>query len=427
MIDPPEGLDQTTNVVIAEGRILAVGDVPPDFTPDWQMELAGRVLCPGLVDLSARLREPGHEHKGTIASESAAAAAGGITTLCCPPDTEPVIDTPAVIELIRHRSQECGRAKILPIGALTRALEACELSEMAALKAAGCVAVSNAQRPIPSSLLVRRAMEYAATFGLLVFLDPQDAWLRDQGCVHEGAVSARLGLPGIPEAAETVAVARDLALIEQTGVRAHFCRISSARAVRMIARARRDGLAVTADTTAHHLHLTELDVSDFDSNCHVVPPLRTLNDREGLRRGLAEGTLDAICSDHQPHEADAKLAPFPSTAAGISALETLLPLTLRLVQEGLMSLPEALARVTSEPAKVLGIDAGTLRCGSAADLCVFDPEKLWILRKEGLVSRGHNTPFLTWEFRGRVTHTFLDGELIFALEPHAPDRSPGHG
>jgi dihydroorotase len=416
VIDPSQNLNRIADLYVADGRVVSIGSEPPDFTPDHELVLARQFVCPGLVDLSARVGEPGHEHKGTIASETEAAAAAGITTLCCPPDTEPVIDTPAVLELIRHRTEQSGKAKILPLGALTRNLEGTELSEMAALKSAGCVAVSNAQRPIPSTLVLRRAMEYAATFSLPVFLDAEDAWLRDDGCVHEGAVSARLGLPGIPEAAETVALARHLALVEQTGVRAHFCRLSSARAVRMITRSQRDGLAVSADTTAHHLHLSEMNVAEFDSNCHVSPPLRTVLDREGLRSGIAQGTLQAICSDHQPHEADAKLAPFPSTAPGISALETLLPLTLCLVEEGVLPLEQAIARLTCGPARILGIRAGTMRPDAPADICVFDPEHVWTLDPETVVSWGHNTPFAGREFRGRVTHTLLDGELVFTLD-----------
>ena len=386
VVDPAHGVDRETDLFIADGRIVAVGTPPDGFAPDRVLEVPGQVVCPGLVDLSASLREPGHEHKASIASEAAAAAASGVTTLCCPPDTDPVSE---------------------------------RLSEMAALKAAGCAGVTNLLHPIRDTQLLRHAMAYAATFGLTVFLHPDEPWLRATGCVHEGEVSARLGLTGIPEVAETIAVARDLALIAHTGVRAHFCRLSTAAAVGLIAAARAKGLPVTADVCAHQLHLTEIDVSDFDSACHVMPPLRTQRDRDALRAAVADGTLDAVCSDHQPHEAEAKLAPLPETEPGISALETLLPLTLRLVDDGLVALPDALARLTSGPAAVLDSTAGTLLPGRAADVCIFDPDRPWQLDPNRLRSRGRNTPFAGWSFSPRVTHTLLGGELVFALDDNA--------
>ncbi|HEY5790454.1 MAG TPA: dihydroorotase, partial [Gammaproteobacteria bacterium] len=364
------------------------------------------------------LREPGLEHKASIATEARAAARGGITTLCCPPDTEPVIDTPAVAELVTHRAATVGKVRIRPLGALTQGLGGERISEMAALKAAGCVAMTNALQAIRDTQLLRHALAYAATFDLPVVLCADDPWLHGSGCIHEGEVSTRLGLTGIPGIAESVAVARDLALVAHTGVRAHFGRLSTAAAVAMVARARADGLPVTADVSAHHLHLTELDLSDYDSNCHVLPPLRSQRDRAALRAALADGTLDAVCSDHQPHEAEAKLAPLPATAPGVSGLETLLPLTLRLVEEGVLDLPRALARLTCGPAAALGLDAGTLAPGSHADVCIFDPEQPWRLTAATLRSSGHNTPFLGWEFRARVTHTLLGGRLVHS--PEAP-------
>jgi dihydroorotase len=415
VIDPASGRDGVHDLYIADGYVAAWDQAPDGFVPDRVIRAAGRIVCPGLVDLCAQPREPGLEHKATIASETQAAAAGGITTLCCPPDTDPIIDTPAVAALVQQRALQAGFARVLPIGALTCGLEGEQLSEMAALKGAGCIAVANV-RPVVNTLVLRRAMEYAATHGLPVFLRSEDAWLTNAGCVHEGVVSARLGLPGIPEAAETAAVARDLALVEQTGVRAHFCRLSTARAVHMVARAQYDGLPVSADVCAHQLYLTEMDVSEFDSACHVLPPARTTADRQELRAGVARGTLGAICSDHQPHEADAKLAPFVATEPGVSALETLLALTLRLVDEGLLSLTEALARLTAGPARILGIDRGQLATGAVADVCIFDPQHVWRVGPETLLSRGKNTPFLGWELRGRVTHTLLGGRVVYELE-----------
>jgi dihydroorotase len=316
-------------------------------------------------------------------------------------------------QMIQSRAWRFGLAFVHPLGALTQGLEGRLLTDMAALEEAGCAGVSNALEPVTDTLVMRRAMEYAATFGLTVHLHAEDPWLRNTGCVHEGEVGTRLGLPGIPEAAETVALARDLALIEQTGVRAHFCGLTSQRAVAMVAEAQRQGLPVSADVTAHHLHLTEHDIGYFDTQCHVRPPLRATRDRDALRAALQSGVLGAICSDHQPHEPDAKLAPFAASEPGISGLETLLPLTLKLVEEKLLPLNEALALLTVKPAEILGLEAGNLSVGATADVCVFDPAAHWILGAEHLVSRGRNTPFLGWEFTGRVTHTLVGGEVVF--------------
>ena len=412
LIDPANDIDRITDLHIAAGKVVAVGAPPVGFEAGQTIDAKGQVVCPGLVDLRASLREPGQEYKATIASETAAAARAGITTLVCPPDTDPVTDTPALVDLIRHRSSQAGFARVLSLGALTQNLDGQQLAEMGALKAAGCVGVSNAHRPVNSTQVMRRAMEYAASQDLPVFLHAEDASLANGGCAHEGAVSVRLGLPGIPDIAESIAVARELQLIEQTGVRAHFCQLSSERAARMIARAQHDGLPVTADVAAHQLFLTEMDIGFFDSQCHLRPPLRTQRDRDGLRAALARGTINAICSDHQPHDTDAKLAPFPSSEPGISALETLLPLTLRLVDEDLLSLPEAIACLTSKPARIIGQPSG-LAVGERADVCIFDPGHYWELSAETLVSQGHNTPFLGWEFKGRVTHTLLAGHMVF--------------
>jgi dihydroorotase len=413
VVDPANKVDAIKDIWIADGRIAALGAAPDGFHAERTVDAGGWVVCPGLIDLCAQLREPGEEHKATIASETAAAAAAGITTLVCPPDTSPVIDTPAVANLIQQRARAAGKARVLTLGALTQGLEGSQLSEMGALKAAGCVGMSNARRPIANTLVMRRALEYAATHDLTVFLHAEDPWLSNHGCVHEGQVGSRLGLPGIPEAAETVAVARDLALVQQTGVRAHFCRLSTAQAVRMVARAQYDGLAVTADVSAHHLHLTEIDIGDFNSQCHVLPPLRSQRDRDGLRAGLVKGTLQAVCSDHQPHEADAKLAPFAATDPGISALETLLPLSMRLVEDGVISLPETIARLTYQPARLLGAKAGTLGAGSEADICLFNPNEPWEFIPEHMQSRGRNSPFGGWQFTSRVVMTIFKGNIVF--------------
>jgi dihydroorotase len=413
LIDPANGIDDLCDLFIADGKVCGVGEAPAGFNADITIDASHRIVCPGLVDLCAHMREPGEEHKATIASETAAAAKSGITTLCCPPDTDPIIDSPAVATLIYRRAQHQGSARVLPIGALTKGLLGEELAEMAALKNARCAALSNGRNPLASTLVARRALEYAATFGITAFMPPEDFHLRNQGCAHEGTISARLGLPGIPEVAETMAVARDVTLAAHTGCHIHFRGLSSGAAVRMVQRACHDQLPVSADVSAHQLHLTEMDLSEFDSNCHVIPPLRSLTDRELLRKGVAEGVIGAICSDHQPHEPDAKEAPFPSTAPGISALETLLPLTLKLVQEGVLPLSDAIARLTCGPADILRLPLGRLTLGAAADVCIFDPNEHWILKAEEMASRGHNTPFLGWEFSGRVTHTLLEGNIAF--------------
>ncbi len=414
LIDPANGIDTRADLYIDDhGRVAAVGKPPEGFEPARTIDATGCVVCPGLVDLRARLREPGLEYKATIESETRAAVAGGITTLACPPDTHPVIDTPAMAQMIQSRAWRYGLAFIHPLGALTRGLEGRSLADMEALAAAGCVGFSNALAPVTDTQIMRRALEYAASFGLTVHLHAEDPYLAGQGCMHEGLVSARLGLAGIPEAAETATVARELALIEQTGCRAHFCGISSARAAAMIAEARARGLPVTADVTAHHLHLSENDVGVFDTLCHVRPPLRSLADRDGLRQAVQSGAIDAICSDHQPHEPDAKLAPFAESSPGISGLETLLSLTLLLVEQGLLTLPEAVAALTHKPATILGIEAGRLSVGAKADVCVFDPAARWTLRPEGLVSRGRNTPFLGHTLPGRVRYTLVGGKPVF--------------
>jgi dihydroorotase len=416
LIDPHNRIDDELDLYIADGRIAAVGAAPDGFTSDIEIDASGLLIVPGLIDLCARLREPGEEFKATIDSECRAAAAGGITTLCCPPDTDPVIDTPAVIEMIHHRALQVGGARVVGLGALTQNLDGEHLSEMFALKQAGCVGVSNALNPLASTLIQRRAFEYAATFDLTVFLHADDSALSANACMHEGHVSTRLGLPGIPEAAETVAVARDLALIQQTGVRAHFGRLTTQRAVRMVARAQFDGAPVTADVAVPNLYLTELDVIDFGADYHFIPPLRTQEDRDGLREGLRGGTLAAICSDHQPHEPDAKRAPFPATEPGASGLDSLLPLTLKLVTENHMLLHDAIARVTSGPAKILNLPYGELGIGRAADVCILDPDATWRLDKDSMNSLGKNTPFHGWEMRGQARYTLRDGNIIYSRD-----------
>jgi len=417
VIDPANGIDATTDLFLAEGRILAVGDeAPAGFAADETIDAAGLVVAPGLVDLQARLREPGQEYKGDIASETRAAARAGITTLCAPPDTDPPIDTPAVASLLIERAEDVGATRVLPVGALTNGLAGEHLSELVNLHQAGCVAFSNNRYPITNTQVLRRAMEYAATCDLTVLIHAEDPWLAENGCAHDGEVASRLGLPGIPVSAETVEIARTLALVQQTGVRAHYCKVSSGAGIELIRRARADGLPVTANVSINQLHLTEMEIGDFNTLYHVRPPLRTQRDRDLLRRAVADGTVQAICSDHQPHDADAKLAPFGESAAGISGLETLLGLTLRLVRDGLLDLPTALARLTCDPARALGLPCGSLTPGTAADLCLFDPEAEWEVDPSAFASRGQNSPYGHWFLPGRVARTLVDGRTVHHAE-----------
>lgn len=416
LIDPANNIDEITDIHISQGKILAIGSKPSGFEAQQTIDASAKVVCPGLVDLSARLREPGLEFKATVASETRAAAKGGITTLICPPDTDPVIDSPAVMELIRSKAKQSGFARVLCTAAMSKKLAGKELSEMAELAEAGCVGVSNAYTPLGNTLIERRALEYASTFGIKVFLKAEDPHLRNEGCIHEGIISSRLGLPGFPEAAETVAVARDITLAEATGASLHFQRISTANSISKINRARHDGITLSMDVAAHQLHLTEMDADGFNTACHVDPPLRTLRDREALRQAVASGDIQAICSDHQPHEPDAKDQPFPDSEPGISALETLLPLTLKLVQEKVMSLPDALHRITAGPAQIAGLPYGRLDPGSSADICIFDPEAHWVFDEDSLLSQGKNSPFINWEFTGQVTHTLFEGRITYSLD-----------
>ena len=413
LIDPANGIDAQQDLYIDKGLVLAVGAAPDGFVAEQIIDAQNQWVVPGLIDLQARLREPGQEHKGSIDSETRAAASAGITTLCCPPDTSPVIDTPAVVKLIQQQADLTNCVQVLPIGALTAGLAGEQLSEMHTLHEAGCIAFSNGDAPIKNTLVLRRAMEYASSHGLTLIMHPTEHWLARGGVAHEGQVGLRMGLAGIPESAETVEVARILALVEQTGARVHFGQLSTGRAVEMLQQARQRGLQVTADVAAHQLHLTEMDLLDYNSYCHVYPPLRSQRDRDALRAGLKDGTINAICSDHQPHDVDAKQTPFAETEPGISALETMLPLTLRLVQDGVLELSAAIASLSTAPAQILGLNSGQLGIGARADICIIDPQREWSLEEAQMQSQGKNSPFLGWDFKGQVSHTLLAGRLSY--------------
>ncbi len=414
LVEPGEAKPRKADLFVENGRIAAIGKAPTGFKSTQHIDAAGHWILPGLIDCQARLRDPGQPEKANIASETAAAVKGGITSLCVPPDTQPPIDNSATVELIHHRNEMFGhKARIYPIGALTRGLGGEQLSNMASLRDNGCIAFSNALAPLASTLVQRRAMDYAASQHSLVVIQPLDLELVANGCAHEGQIATRLGLPAIPVAAETAALARDIELVAQTGTRTHFGQLSCARSVEMIGRAKARGLPITADCAIHQLFLTDHDIGMFNSNMLTMPPLRSQYDRDALRAGVAEGVIDCLCSDHQPHEVDAKLKPFPSAEPGISGLDTLLALALRLVDEELLPLGELIARLTANPAQIFDLPGGRLAAGEIADLIIVDPETHWICRAADFVSKGHNTAFEGWDFRGSVTQTVIDGEVVY--------------
>jgi len=416
LIDPKNQLDKHTDLYISQQKIAAIGDAPAGFQADEIIDADKLWLIPGIVDLSARLREPGQEQKANIETETLAAASAGITTLCIPPDTDPVIDEPAVVELILRKAKMAQKSHVYTLGALTAGLKGERLSEMVSLKEAGCIGVSNCRNAITNPLILRRAFEYASTYNITVFIEAHDKYLSENGCAHEGAIASRLGLSPIPYAAETAPIAQILELIRDTDIRVHFGRLSCARSIELINEAKASGLNVSADVAAHQLHLTDMDISSFNSQYHVIPPLRSQRDMDALRHGVAEGIISSICSDHQPHEIDAKQAPFPATEPGISSLETLLPLTLKLVENGSLPLSTAIASITCNPAAISGLDTGHLAVGQTANLCLIDPEKEWTFDANNMLSHGKNTPFSGWHFKGKVVRTLLEGKTIFSAE-----------
>lgn len=416
IVDPANDVDQIGSVFIADGKILSTNKSVSGFTPDIVIDAENQIVCPGFVDLSVRLRDLGQSYKGTVQSETYAAASAGVTTLCLPPDTFPVIDTQAVVELIIEKAEKANYAQVLPIGALTHKLAGEELSSMSSLKQAGCLAVSNATVPFANLLVLRRAMEYASTHDLLVIYQPDELSLSDNGCVHEGMIAARYGLPGISAAAESIAVGQCLELAELTDCRLHISKISCKCSAIKIQQAQKYGLKVSVDIAMHQLHLTENSIESFDSVYHLIPPLRTLEDRQQLRDSLTTGTIKAICSGHQPHDLDAKLGAFPETEPGISSLETLVPLLLDLVKENAMTLSQGISALTKNPANILGINRGALTSGLAADICIFDPSLRWEVNQNNWKSAGVNTPYWGKAITGRVTHTIQTGKVIYSLK-----------
>ncbi|NIN34691.1 MAG: dihydroorotase [Gammaproteobacteria bacterium] len=415
IIDPANNLDKEGTVCIENGRIVSCPDPIKGFKPELVIDAKGYWVCPGIVDLSLRLSKNGEEPRTTVSNEAEAISASGVTSACCPPDIMPVIDTPAVVESLLQTAEHSHRIRIFPIGALTHGLKGDRLSEMYTLKEAGCIAVSNGLSPVANNEILRRAFEYAASTDMLVMIHPEDPHLSNRGVVNEGAISTRLGLPPIPSSAETVAVSTALLLIEQTGVRAHFCRLSTARAVDMIAAAKRDGLPVSADVDITHLFMTEMDVDDFNSNSHMRPPLRSMEDRAALERGVIDGIIDAVCSDHQILGSDAKSAPFSLTRPGGATVECLIPLILDLINRGKISAHQGIATLSQNPARILDLPFGTLSIEAPADLIIVDPNLSWSAGPNTLLSTGKCTPFSGWEMQGKVVHTLLAGEIVYPL------------
>ena len=423
VVDPASGRDEVADIAIAGDRIVAIGAKAAGFDAERVIDAQGLVVAPGLVDLAARLREPGHEHEGMLESELQAAAAGGVTSLVCPPDTDPVLDEPGLVEMLKFRARKLSRCRVFPLGALTRRLEGGTLTEMVELTEAGCVGFSQVEVPVADTLVLLRAMQYAATHGYTVWLRPQDAGL-GKGVAASGAVDTRLGLSGVPVAAETIALHTLFELVRVTGVRLHLCRLSSAAGVALMRQAKAEGLPVTADVSINSLHLTDVDIGFFNADMRLTPPLRQGADRDALRAGLADGTVDALVSDHNPVAEDMKNLPFGEAEPGATGLELLLSLALRWGADHGLPLAQTLARVTCDPVRVLGdalgslsSSAGRLVEGGVADLCVFDPDAEWTVSPAELCSQGKHTPFsfasTGMALRGRVRTTLVAGTVAF--------------
>ena len=413
LIDPANGIDGRQSLFIAAGKVASIGAAPQNWHANRMIDAAGLIVAPGLVDLSVRLREPGFEYKATLESEMLAAVAGGVTSFACPPDTDPVLDEPGLVEMLKYRARSLNASHVYPLGALTRALQGQELAEMGELAEAGCIGFSHADAPLPDTLVLYRTLQYAATFGYTVWLRPQDAFLAKDGVAHDGEVATRLGLPAIPAVAETIALATITQLMEETGARVHLCRLSTRGAVAQVRAAKKARLPLTCDVSINHLHLSDVDIGYFDAHCRLIPPLRNTRDRDALRGGVVDGTIDAICSDHAPVDDDAKQLPFGEAEPGATGVELLLPLALKLAQDDKQKMTDMVRWLTSGPARIMAIDAGHLRVGQTADVCVFDPSAFWRVERNALRSQGKNTPFLGMEVPGKVRYTLVNGQVVF--------------
>ncbi|WP_035060321.1 dihydroorotase [Andreprevotia chitinilytica] len=412
LIDPTHGTDTKADLYLADGKIVGVGAAPTGFHAEQEIDAAGLIVAPGLVDLAARLREPGFEYKATLPSEMAAAVAGGVTSIVCPPDTDPPLDEPGLVTMLRQRAKAHDLARLYPVGALTVGLKGKEITEMAQLREAGCVAFSQGDVPIADLQVLYRAMQYAATFGFELRLRPEEASLVNDGVAHDGEYASRLGLTGIPVIAETLAIAQIVQLMRATGCRVHIARLSSAAGIELVRTAKREGLPLTCDVDINHIHLADVDIGYFDSHYRFDPPLRSVRDRNAIAAALADGTIDAICSDHSPMDDDSKLLPFAEAEPGATGLELLLPLTLAWAERSGVALPAALAKISSVPAQKLGFEAA-LTVGSRADLVLFDPDATWQVTPQTLKSQGKNTPFSGMEVKGQARFTFVKGKLVY--------------
>ncbi len=417
VIDPASGRDETCDVAIAAGRIVSIGKVSADFHANRNIDASGLVVAPGLVDLAVRLREPGHEHAGMLESEMAAALAGGVTSLVCLPDTDPPLDEPGLVEMLKFRARSLNQSHLYPLGALTRGLNGEVLTEMAELTEAGCVGFCQAEVPIKDTLVLHRALQYAATFGYTTWLRPQDAFLGN-GVAAKGALATRMGLSGVPAIAETIALATIFELVRDTQARVHLCRISSAAGIELVRRAKAEGLPITCDVSINHLHLTDVDIGYFNAAMRLTPPLRQQRDRDAIRAALADGSVDALVSDHTPVDEDLKNLPFAEAEPGATGLELLLSLALRWGEESGLALPRTLATITSAPVAVLGealgslaSSAGKLVEGGVADVCLFHPGERWAVQPDALKSQGKHTPFAGHELPGRVRCTLVSGHV----------------
>jgi len=412
-VDPAQGLEEVRDLLVEDGRIAGLepaGTIPAEGRQ--VIEARGLVVTPGLIDMHVHLREPGEEYKETIETGSAAAARGGFTAVACMPNTKPVNDTSAVTRFILDQAEKHGRARVYPVGAISQGSLGEILSEYGDLKETGCVAVSDDGRPVMNALLMRRALEYARTFDLLVISHAEDLNLRGDGVMHEGEVSVRLGLKGIPAAAEEIMIYRDIRLARLTGARLHIAHVSTAGSVAIIREAKMSEIGVTAETAPHYFSLTDDAVAGFDTNAKVNPPLRSEWDRQAILEGLADGTLDAIASDHAPHSVLEKDVEFAAAAFGLIGLETSLGLSLKLVHEGVLTLSQVIMKMSTSPARILGIPGGALAPGAPADITLIDPNKEWTVDAGQFASKSRNCPFQGWKLKGRAVGTILGGKII---------------
>ncbi|NHZ61853.1 dihydroorotase [Massilia genomosp. 1] len=423
LIDPANGIDAVTDLFIIDGKVASTGTAPAGFNAGNSIDATGLVVAPGLVDLSARLREPGYEYKATLKSEMQAAMQGGVTSLICPPDTDPVLDEPGLVEMLKHRASKLRQANVHPLGALTMGLKGKALTEMMELTEAGCIGFSQAEEVIEDTTVLLRALQYAKTFGFTVWVRPQDAHIGRGGIAHSGPLASRLGLAGVPVMSETIALHTVFELVRATGARVHLCRMSSAAGLELVKAAKKEGLPITCDVAVHHVHMTDADIGFFDSNARVTPPFRSQRDRDAIRAALYDGTIDAICSDHTPVDDDEKLLPFGEASPGATGLELLLSLAIKWaddyasVQHGAAGsatpLARAIAKITTDAARIAGLEVGQLAPGAPADVVVFDPAARWTVEAPALASQGKHTPFLGYELAGQVRATIVGGRIAF--------------